>query len=178
MVSSTRQRRIITLSRSLSLALAAIAFLHPVVVGAVLTGMSDPQVAANALGQHHPDLALSWLTRAAILCLAVVPALILSAGLLALRPALAQMQTGQAFGRSMFQALRRLATAVLASTVAKILSVPLTSLLLSLHLEQGSLSLAFGLADLQMLVLGAAFWLLAWVMAEGYDLASENAQFV
>lgn len=170
--------RIQGLSHLLAGALLALALLHPAIVFGVVVTLSDPQLAAQALGHAAPDLTLAWGTRAAVTALTVLPALVLSAGLLALRPALAEMRAGRAFGQLAFRGFSRLATAVIASTLVKIAALPLATLLLSWHLEDLTLALSVGLQDLHMLALGAALWLIAWVMAEGYDLASENAQFI
>ena len=113
-----------------------------------------------------------------VLFLVVLPALILSAGLLALRPALADMRCGATFAGAAFRGLRRFAAAIVAAAITKIVIVPLIGLLLTWSHEQRSLVISIGFEQVQALVLGAAIWLLAWIMAEGHDLATENAQFV
>ncbi|KZY30457.1 hypothetical protein A3731_05080 [Roseovarius sp. HI0049] len=177
MKADARTPRIMALSRLLQGALLILAVLHPAIVLAVTVTMSDAQLASAALGAPLGQ-ELSQVARVLVACLATLPALILSAGLLCVCPALRDMRSGHAFGKATFRGLRRLAAAVVISTMAKIIGAPLISMVLTWHAEETQMALSLGLGDLQMLILGAAIWLLAWVMAEGYDLASENAQFV
>ncbi|MFT6446320.1 DUF2975 domain-containing protein [Pseudophaeobacter arcticus] len=178
MKADARTSRIIALSRLLRLALLILAVLHPAIVFTVVVTMSDAQLAFAATGQPLAGQGLPFGTRMLVTGLSIVPALILSVGLLGIRPVLGDMQSGRAFGKAAFQGLRRLAIAVVISTTVKIVSVPLITMALTWQAEETQMAVSLGLGDLQMLILGAAIWLLAWVMAEGYDLTSENAQFV
>lgn len=173
-----RTAQIMRFARWLSATFLILALLHPVIVLATTTAMSDAQLATPVLGPLPGDWALSAGQRAMVLCLAVLPALILSTGLIALRPALAEMRSGAAFAGAAFRGLRRFAAAIVAAAITKIVIVPLIGLLLTWSHEQRSLVLSIGFEQVQALVLGAAIWLLAWIMAEGHDLATENAQFV
>ena len=177
MKADARTSRIMAVSRLLRLVILILAVLHPAIVFAVVVTMSDIQLAVTAIGQPL-DSQLSLGSRVLVIGLATVPALILSTGLLCINPVLQDMQSGRAFGQAAFLGLRRLAVAVLISAIAKIACLPLISMILTWQAEEKQMTFSLGLGDLQLLILGTAIWLVAWVMAEGYDLASENAQFV
>lgn len=170
--------RIITLSRVLRHAILIAAIAHTVVVLVALVLMHDSQLAQTAIGTTGHDLSLSTGQRAAMVALGVFPALIISIGLLFLRPALRDMGAGRPFGKRAFHGLRRLAAAIMIGTIAKWIAGPMAGIVASWHSPEQSFSLFFSLGDFQMLILGMGIWLMAWVMAAGYDLAAENAQYV
>ena len=174
----TSRHRIITLSRLLRHTILIVAIIHPVVVLLVLLGMQDSQLAHIAAGSAGPNLALTMIQRWLVIALGVLPALIISIGLLCLRPALHDMGAGRAFGARAFHGLRRLAAAIVISTISKLAATPLIGLVLSWHGPEKSLPFSLALGDIHMLILGTGIWLMAWIMAAGYDLATENAQFV
>ncbi len=175
---TSRAPQIMALARRLSPAIVILAALHPVIVFAAVSAMSDAQIYGAVLGQAPQDPVLPSSTRALVIGLTLVPAIILSLGLLQMRHALNDMRSGDAFSSATSRSLRWLGTAIVASTLAKAAIGPMLSMLLTWHHEETQFALSFGLGDIKMLVLGTALWLFASVMAEGHDLAAENKQFV
>lgn len=173
-----RRARISRLSRLLGGGVVVLACVLPLMVLGATLAMTDQQIAQGVLGAGVGAVTLPNGVRMAAVVAAVLPALILSAGLLALRPALLEMRSGHPFAGTAFVGFRRFAGAVVCGTLVKIAVVPLLSVVISRALGEGRLVLSLSFADVQFLVLAALVWLLAWVLAEGQALAAENAQFV
>ncbi len=87
---------------------------------------------------------------------------------------------GEVFTYGTFQAMRRFAWASIGATVAHFLSVPLLSVLSTLHLPDGERvgSISVSTSMLLGLLIGFVFLLTASVMAEGRRLADDNASIV
>lgn len=178
MQSADLSPRIGRLSARLRWAVLALAAAQPAIVLAALATMSDPEILRATLGHAAPGAEIGAALRLAVTALALVPALILSLGLWSLAPPLAAMAAGRTFTAAAERGLRRLALAIIAATLAKLLTTPAIGLLLTLGADERSLILSLSFVDLQAVILGAALWLMAWVMSEGRALASENASFV
>lgn len=173
-----RRARISWLSQLLGVGVFVLACALPLLVFVSIVTMTDQQIIKGVLGTHVGEVALSQGVRLAVVGAALLPALILSAGLFALRPALFEMRSGRPFAGAAFNSLRRFAGALVAGTLLKIAIVPFLSVVISHSMTEGRLVLSLSFVDVQFLVFAALIWLLAWVMAEGHALASENAQFV
>ncbi|WP_421934853.1 DUF2975 domain-containing protein [Phenylobacterium sp.] len=114
----------------------------------------------------------------ALICL--VPALLLSYGLLRVRRALAAFVRGDFFAGEVVDGLRAYAGASFWAAVAALIAVPVLSLAISFANPPGHKELSIDLSGAQVLNLLAAaiLWVIASVMARAASLARENAEFV
>ncbi len=87
---------------------------------------------------------------------------------------------GEVFTESTFRSMRGFAWGSIGATVAHFVSVPLLSVLSTLHLPQGERmgSISVSTSMLLGLLIGFVFLLTASVMAEGRRLADDNASIV
>jgi hypothetical protein len=118
--------------------------------------------------------------RAAGAMICLVPALLLSWGLLRARQCLAAFARGDFFATDVVKGLRDYAAASFWAAVAGALSVPVLSVVLTSANPPGRHELSLDLSGAQALgVLSAAIlWVIASVMARAADIARENEQFV
>lgn len=114
----------------------------------------------------------------AAICL--VPALLLSYGLLRARRSLRAFVRGDFFGADVVGGLRGYAAATFWAAVASVVSVPVLSVAISLANPPGHKELSLDLSGAQVLnLLGAAIlWVIASAMARASSIARENEQFV
>lgn len=114
----------------------------------------------------------------ALICL--VPALLLSVGLLRARRSLAAFVRGDFFGPDVVGGLRGYAAATFWAAVAGVISVPILSVAISFANPPGHKELSLDLSGAQVLNLLAAaiLWVIASAMARAAGIARENAQFV
>ena len=114
----------------------------------------------------------------ALICL--VPALLLSYGLLRARRSLSAFKRGDFFGAEVIGGLRGYAAATFWAAVAGVVSVPVLSVVITLANAPGHKELSLDLSGAQILnLLGAAIlWVIASAMARASSLARENEQFV
>ncbi len=114
----------------------------------------------------------------ALICL--VPALLLSYGLLRARRSLAAFVRGDFFGGEVVGGLRGYAAAMFWAAVASVVSVPVLSVAISFANPPGHKELSLDLSGAQLLnLLGAAIlWVIASAMARASNIARENEQFV
>jgi hypothetical protein len=114
----------------------------------------------------------------AVICL--VPALLLSYGLLRARRSLAAFVRGDFFGAEAVMGLRGYAGATFWAAAASIVSVPVLSVIISQANPPGHRELSLDLSGAQVLnLLGAAIlWVIASAMARASSIARENEQFV
>lgn len=178
MTPDLRRHRIARWSRILSLAVLATALAVPLVSFVAVLLMSPGELAKAAHIPADPAQSVALLARVGVALLASVPVLIFSAGLLAVRGALASFQRGVYFSGAVFAAFRRLAVALFLSALTRLAVVPLSGLVLSIGRDKGSLALAIGTSELLPLLLAAGFWLLAWIFSEAAEVEAENKQFV
>ncbi|MCZ4254989.1 hypothetical protein O4H53_05530 [Sulfitobacter sp. G21635-S1] len=172
-----RQKRIMWWSRILAAATLVLAVALPPLVFITVLLLPFDMLAASAHVVPPPS-ALSSGTQLLIALVASLPALLLSWGLWALRPALISFGRGACFAPVVFGALKRFAVALFVSALMRVAVVPLTGVILSIGQEQGALSLRFGMGDLQTMLLAAGVWILAWIIVEAAALDAENKQFV
>ncbi|MBU1374460.1 MAG: DUF2975 domain-containing protein [Alphaproteobacteria bacterium] len=114
----------------------------------------------------------------AAICL--VPALLLSYGLLRARRSLAAFVRGDFFGADVVGGLRGYAAWTFWAAVAGVISVPVLSVAISFANPPGHKELSLDLSGAQVLNLLAAaiLWVIASAMARAASLARENEQFV
>jgi len=114
----------------------------------------------------------------AAICL--VPALLLSYGLLRARRSLTAFVRGDFFGADVVGGLRGYAGAMFWAAVASVVSVPVLSVAISFANPPGHKELSLDLSGAQVLnLLGAAIlWVIASAMARASSIARENEQFV
>lgn len=114
----------------------------------------------------------------ALICL--VPALLLSYGLLRARRSLAAFVRGDFFAADVVDGLRGYAGATFWAAVASIISVPVLSVVITLANAPGHRELSIDLSGAQVLnLLGAAIlWVIASAMARAANIARENEQFI
>jgi hypothetical protein len=114
----------------------------------------------------------------AAICL--VPALLLSYGLLRARRSLAAFVRGDFFGVDVVVGLRGYAAATFWAAAASVVSVPILSVVISFTNPPGHKELSLDLSGAQVLnLLGAAIlWVIASAMARASSIARENEQFV
>lgn len=113
-----------------------------------------------------------------LICL--LPALLLSYGLLRARRSLIAFSRGDFFGAEAVVGLRGYAGATFWAALVGVLSVPLLSVTITLDNAPGHKELSLDLSGGQVLnLLGAAIlWVIASAMARAASLARENEQFV
>jgi len=123
--------------------------------------------------------ALPW-QRVAGAAICLVPALLLSFGLLRARRSLAAFARGDFFGPEVVTGLRDYAAASVWAAVAGLLSVPVLSVVITQANAYGHKELSLDLSGAQVLNLLAAgiLWVIASAMARAAGIARENAQFV
>ncbi|TAJ70086.1 MAG: DUF2975 domain-containing protein [Phenylobacterium sp.] len=132
----------------------------------------------------RPDMEMGGAARTwqrvtgAAICL--VPALLLSYGLLRARRSLAAFARGDFFGAEAVEGLRGYAAATFWAAAASVVSVPVLSVAISLANPPGHKELSLDLSGAQLLnLLGAAIlWVIASAMARASSIALENEQFV
>jgi hypothetical protein len=129
--------------------------------------------------EDMPAVVLPWQRVAgALICL--VPALLVSYGLLRARRSLAAFVRGDFFGADVVTGLRDYAAASFWAAVAAILSVPVLSVVITHANAAGHRELSLDLSGAQVPnLLGAGIlWVIASAMARAAGIARENAQFV
>ena len=110
----------------------------------------------------------------------MIPGGIAIYGLLALRRLFDAYRAGAIFAPGNAVHLRTFAVSVVASVLAKFVTAPVLSVVLSWHNPPGTRALAITLNsdDLGALFVGFLFLVVAWIMAEAQRLAEDNAQIV
>lgn len=123
--------------------------------------------------------ARAW-QRAAGAAISLVPALLLSYGLLRARRSMVAFVRGDFFGADVVIGLRGYAVATFWAAVASVFSVPVLSIVISQTNPPGHRELSLDLSGAQVLnLLGAAIlWVIASAMARASNIARENEQFV
>jgi len=128
---------------------------------------------------HLPGDVLPWrrITGAAI---TLVPALLLSYGLLRARRSVAAFARGDFFAADVVDGLRGYAGATFWAAIASIVSVPVLSVAMTLANPPGQRELSADLSGAQLLsLLGAGIvWVIASAMARAAQIARENEEFV
>ncbi|MBW8814086.1 MAG: DUF2975 domain-containing protein [Caulobacterales bacterium] len=110
----------------------------------------------------------------------LIPALLLSYGLIRARRPLAAFARGDFFAAEVVTGLRDYAGATFWAAIAGAVSVPILSVAVTFANPPGHKELTLDLSGAQVLSLLAAtiMWVIASVMARAAGLARENAQFV
>ena len=124
--------------------------------------------------------ALPPLFRLLAFLVTMIPGAIAIYGLLALRRLFDSYRTGAIFAAGNALCLRTFAISVVGSVLAKFITAPVLSVVLSWHNPPGTRALAITLNsdDLGALFVGCLFLVVAWIMAEAQRLAEDNAQIV
>jgi hypothetical protein len=132
----------------------------------------------DILHDMRPEVALGQRVIGAAICL--IPALILSYGLLRARRSLMSFARGEFFAAEVVTGLRDYAKATFWAALAGILSVPVLSVVISQPNGAGhrELSLDLSGAPIVNLLGGGILWVLASAMARAAQIAHENEQFV
>jgi hypothetical protein len=132
----------------------------------------------DILHDMRPDVALWQRIVGAAICL--IPALILSYGLLRARLSLMSFARGNFFAADVVTGLRDYARATFWAALAGILSVPVLSVIISQANGPGHRELSLDLSGAQVvnLLAGGILWVLASAMARATLIARENEQFV
>jgi hypothetical protein len=114
----------------------------------------------------------------AVICL--VPALLLSYGLLRVRRSLTAFARGDFFAANVVDGLRGYAAASFWAAITSMVAVPVLSLAVTLANPPGHKELSLDLSGAQIINLLAAaiLWVIASVMSRAASLARENEQFV
>jgi hypothetical protein len=122
---------------------------------------------------------LPWQRAAAALVNAVPLACVLL-GVWQVKQCFAAFAHGQIFTAHATAHLRRFAGWIAGAALAAIVTVPVMSVLLTLHNAPGSRQLILGLSSDHVFTLffAAVVWLMADIMSQGQALAAENESFV
>jgi hypothetical protein len=139
-----------------------------------LFGLVPSDIIHHLPGAPHP-----WqqLTGAAI---TLVPALIVSYGLLRARRSLSAYARGEFFNAAAPEGLRGYAAAFFWAAVASIVSVPVLSVAMTFANAPGTRELTLDLSGAQVLALlgSAIVWVIASVMVRASGIVREHATFV
>jgi hypothetical protein len=129
---------------------------------------------------HQLPVGIQPWQRAVGACICLVPALLLSYGLLRARRSLAAFIRGDFFSADVVTGLRDYAAATFWAAVASLISVPVLSVAMTIANPPGHREFTLDLSGAQVLNLLAAtiLWVIASVMARAADIARENEQFV
>lgn len=161
------------------------------VMGAVLAPLITAfcfiwPVSTRALDVHFSHVDIATLAAAPLadrllaLIFALIPAFIVTWGLLALARLFRAFTQGEIFSLPALRALSSVTTALFWNVVAAfVVQAPITYLI-SMHNPPGHrfISLGFGSDDVEMLFLAGVTFVIARVMAEARRVAEENAGFV
>ena len=151
----------------------------PVTLAAFWTFMS-PEAIQDVRGHDYDVAALPPLYRLAAFLVSMIPGAIGVYGLIALRRLFGAFRSGAIFAAGNALDLRTFALSVVGSVLAKIVTVPALSVIVSWHNPPGTrvLEVSFRSEDLQALFIGCLFLVVAWIMAEAQRLAEDHAQIV
>ena len=110
----------------------------------------------------------------------ILPSLILIAGVFALEKTFAAFQRGTYFSLTNVNYIKRFSVYLLLNAILSSLVFTLALLILSISQSPGEkiLSFRFGSAEIKMIFIAAAFWLIAWVIEQGEAIEQENRQFI
>ena len=181
---SDRPSREQSISRFSAIACGALALAIPLCVAALWAFASWDVLALVRLVPPDivddlPDHVAAWQrVVGALICL--VPALLLSYGLLRVRRSLAAFARADFFAADVVGGLRGYAVATFWAALAGLVSVPVLSLALTFARPHGhrELSLDFSGAQILNLLAAAILWVIASAMARASHIARENEQFV
>lgn len=146
----------------------------------VFWALVTPEALRAYPGVNYDIAALPPATRMLAFLLTMIPGLISLYGLLALRRLFDAYRRGALFAAGNALCLRTFAFSIVVATVAKMLMIPVMSVVLSWHNPPGNraLSIAINSDDLGALFAGFLFLVVAWIMAEAQRIAEDNAQIV
>lgn len=132
----------------------------------------------DILGDMPPQVQIWQRVVGASICL--VPALLLSYGLLRARRSLAAFVRGDFFAAEVVTGLRDYAAATFWAAIASLIATPVLSVAITLANAPGHKELSLDFSGAQVLnLLGAAImWVIASAMARAAKIARENEQFV
>ena len=147
--------------------------------GVLFAWIDTPDEMVRLLGLSPEAQMASWQLILGAL-VALVPAGLLSAALLAARRCFLSFRRGAYLTAAVVFALRAFGGRVAMASFVSVIVPPLLSLLLSVGNPPGSRALTFSLSSSTLLglLIGGTLWALAAVMARAVDLADEHAQFV
>lgn len=113
-------------------------------------------------------------------CISAVPLGLLLLGLWQARKCFVLCAAGQVFTRQSVKALQRFAGLATASFASSVVAATALSVILTLGNAPGARHLAIGLSTDQAfsLFFAGMVWLMAAVIAQGLNLAAENAEFI
>ncbi|MGB4115416.1 MAG: DUF2975 domain-containing protein [Polaromonas sp.] len=113
-------------------------------------------------------------------CISAVPLVLMLTGLWQARRCFGLFAVGQVFTLQAVRALKRFASLAAASFVCGVLASSVLSVVLTIGNAPGARHLAVGLSTDQAFALffAGVVWLMAAVIAQGLQLAEENANFV
>lgn len=150
------------------------------VAAAVFWTLVSPEAVQGLPGVTYEVAVLPPVTRALAFLAVMIPGTISLYGLMALRRLFEAYRQGAIFAAGNAVHLRAFAVCVVVAAIAKIVIVPLLSVVLSWHNPPGmrALNIAIGSDDIAALFAGLLFLVVAWIMAEAQRLAEDNAQIV
>ena len=135
-----------------------------------------PQTMQSSVLPHYVQLPLPLWGRLLGFLASMVPGGVVMYGIVVLMRLFRQYEEGRVFGPENVRCFRSLSRILVLWFVASILSVPVKSLVLTLHHPPGQhyLELSLGSPDLTALLVGLVVGVIAWVMEEGRKLQEEQ----
>lgn len=142
--------------------------------------LASPEAVQGLPGVTYDVAALPPANRALAFLATMIPGGLSIYGLVALRRLFDAYRQGAIFAAGNALHLRAFAVSVVAAAIAKMLIVPVLSIVLSWHNPPGAraLSIAINSDDIGARFVGLLFLVVAWIMAEAQQLAEDNAQIV
>ena len=147
---------------------------------AAFWALASPEAIGDIQGLGNDVTALPPAFRLLAFLVSMIPGAIGIYGLAALRRLFGAYRHGAIFAAGNALCLRTFAFSVVGSVLAKIVTGPALSVIVSWHNPPGTRELAITLRsdDLAALFVGCLFLVVAWIMAEAQRLAEDNAQIV
>ena len=147
---------------------------------AVFWAVVPLEVVRSLPGVGFDVAALPPVSRALAFLATMIPGAFAVFGLAALRRLFEAYRRGAIFAAGNARQLRAFAGSVLAAALARIVSMPVLSVVLSWHNPPGGRALAITVSsdDIATLFVGFLFLVVAWIMAEAHRLAEDSAQIV
>ena len=111
---------------------------------------------------------------------ALLPSIILIAGIFTLQKTFAAFQRGTYFSLSNVNNIKRLSVYLLINAILSPLVYTLSLLIFSVSQLPGEkiLSFRFGSPEIKMIFIAMIFWVIAWVIEQGESIEHENRQFI